>query len=56
VTAIEKEHARPDADGELVLRSEVMIEAGEQELFDFRLAINLRRGSNSAGGIGAKRI
>ena len=42
VAAIEKEHARPDADGELVLSDEVVIEPGEQELFDARVALALR--------------
>ena len=44
VTAIQKQHARPDADGELVLSVEVMVQTGEQQLLDARLAA--RRRSN----------
>ena len=56
VTAIEKQHACPDADRVIVLCGEVMIEAGEQQLLDFRVAIRFRRGSESAGAFGTKRI
>jgi len=33
-----------------------MIEAGEQELLDFRVAISLRRVVDRACGVGAERI
>ena len=56
VAAIEKQHARPDADGVVVLRGEVVIEPGEQQLLDLRVAIRFRRGSEGAGAVGAKRI
>jgi hypothetical protein len=37
VRAIEEEDARPDADRELVLSVEVVIETGEEELLDSRV-------------------
>jgi hypothetical protein len=40
----------------IVLSREIVIEAGEQELLDLRVAIRLRRGSEGAGAVGAKRI
>ena len=43
MTAIEKQRARPDIDGLLILRREVVVEAGEQQLFDLRVAINSGR-------------
>jgi hypothetical protein len=43
VTPIEKERSRPDVDRALVSSSEVMIEAGQQQLLDFRVAIGVRR-------------
>ena len=39
MAAIEEQHARPDVDRELVLAGEVVIEPGEQQLFDSRVAI-----------------
>jgi hypothetical protein len=42
--AIEEERARPDIDRLFVLRGEVVIEAGEEQLFDLGVAIGLRRG------------
>jgi len=48
MAAIEKERARPDVDGLVVLSGEIMIEASEQELFDLRVAICIRRGIERA--------
>ena len=56
VAAIEKQRARPDVDGLVVLGGEVVIEAGEQELLDLRVAIRIRRGVVRARAVGAKRI
>ena len=50
MAAIEEQDARPDADGELVLSGEVVIEAGEEELFDARVALALRHFSRFGGG------
>jgi glutamate formiminotransferase len=41
MTAIEEERARPHVDRLVVLRREVVIEADEQEMFDFRVAIRV---------------
>ena len=43
VAAIEEERARPDVDGELVARGEIMVEADQEELLDLRVAIRRRR-------------
>ena len=43
VAAIEEQRARPDVDGLFVLRGEVVIEAGEQQLLDLRIAIAVGR-------------
>ena len=57
MAAIEKQRARPDVDGVLVLRGEVVIETGEEQLFDFGVAIRVRRGARASGcRVGAKRI
>jgi hypothetical protein len=40
VVPIEKQHARPDVDGLVVLRREVMIETGEQQAFNARVAFS----------------
>lgn len=53
VPAIEKEHARPDADREFVLTREVVIETDEEQLFDPRLAIALRHVSLRGEPVGA---
>ena len=39
VAAVEKQHARPDVDGRLVVAGEVMIEPLQQQLLDARLAL-----------------
>jgi hypothetical protein len=39
VASIEKEGAGPDVDGLLVLRGEVVVQTGEEELLDLRVAI-----------------
>ena len=41
VAAIEKQRARPDVDGVLVLGGEVVIQTDEQELLDLRVPIRL---------------
>jgi hypothetical protein len=38
VGAIEKQDARPDTDGELVLSVEIMVETGEEQLLDSRFS------------------
>src|SRR5207249_4259685 len=43
MAAIEEEDARPDVDRVVVLRGEVMIEAGEQQLLDLGVTIRARR-------------
>ena len=48
VMALEKDDARPDVDGLFVLRGEIVIEADQQELFDLRVAIRVRRGIERA--------
>ena len=40
---VEKQRARPHIDGELVAGGEVVVEADEQELLDFRVAIRSGR-------------
>jgi hypothetical protein len=45
---IEKERARPDVDRAFVASSKVMVEAGKQQLLDFRVAIGVRRVVESA--------
>ena len=42
VMPIEKQHARPEVDGLFVVAGEVLVEAGEQELLDPRVAIGAR--------------
>ena len=56
VAAIEKEHPRPDADGELVLSDEIVIEAGEEELFDASVAFALRHFSRFGEVVGPQRV
>jgi hypothetical protein len=56
VAPIKKERARPDIDRLFVSLGKVMIEAGEQKLLDFRVAISLRRVVDRACGVGAERI
>jgi hypothetical protein len=52
VIALEKHHARPDVDRVLVFSREVMIETGDEQLFDARGAIGIVRGGIwRAGGI-----
>ena len=54
--AIEEEDARPDADGQLVLSGEVVVEAGEEELFDARVAFALRHFSRFGEVVGPQRV
>ena len=56
MTPIQKKRPRPDVDGVVVLRGEVMVEADEEELFDLRVPLRIRRGVGRAGTVGAKRI
>jgi hypothetical protein len=41
MAAVEKQRACPDVDGELVVRGEVMVESGEEEVFDSGVAIRV---------------
>ena len=43
VAAVEEQDARPDVDRELVLAGEIVVEPGEEELFDARVTIALGR-------------
>ena len=56
VAAVEKQRARPDVDGEFVVGGEVMVEAGEQQLLDFGIAIRVRRGIECPRRIRARGI
>jgi hypothetical protein len=56
VASIEEQRARPDVDRLLVAGGKVVIEAGEQQLLDFRVAITVRRVVDRACAVGAKRI
>ena len=57
MTAVEEERAGPDVDRELVAGGEIVIEADEQELLDFCVAIRSRRDIRvSARSVGTKRI
>ena len=42
VAAIEEEHPRPNADRELVLAGEIVVETGEEKAFDPRVSFALR--------------
>ena len=53
---IEEEHARPDADGELVLSDKVVIEPGEEEVFDARVALALGHFSRFGEVVGPQRV
>ena len=55
VGTIEKEHARPDVDGEIVTAGEIVIETGEQQLFDSGVTITIGV-IGIRGPIGAKRV
>ena len=56
VPAIEEEHARPDADRELVLAGEVVIETGEEEVFHARVALALGHFSRFGEVVGPQRV
>jgi hypothetical protein len=53
MTAIEEERARPHVDRLVVLRREVVIEADEQEMFDFRVAIRVHSRLVRVSGVAA---
>jgi len=53
---VEEQRARPHVDGELVAGGEVVIEAIEQELLDFRVAIRTGRRAVRARIVRTKRI
>ena len=55
VGAVEEQHARPDVDRELVLAREVVVETGEQQLFDPGVAITIRRSGSEADQSEARR-
>ena len=52
VCAIEEEDARPDIDGEVVAAGEVVVQPGQQQLFDSGLAIPIGM-IRTGGPIGA---
>ena len=56
VAVIEEQHTRPDADRELVLAGEIMVEAGEEEVFDSGVAVSLLKIGRCRGPVGAKRV
>ena len=53
MAAIEEERACPDVDRLVVLRGEIVIEADEEELFNLRSAIGIRRGFERSQVVGA---
>jgi hypothetical protein len=54
--AVEEEHAGPDADGQLVLSCEVVVEAGEKQAFDARVSLAFRQLSRFGEVVGTKRV
>ncbi len=55
VAAIEKQHAAPHVDRRFVLRREIVIQAGEEQLLDLRVVIGVGRGERALA-VGAKQI
>ena len=56
MAAIDEQDACPDVDRLLVLVGEVVRQAGEQELFDARIAVTIRDVPSSGLTVGSKRI
>ena len=56
MAAVEKQRPRPDVDGLIVLPGEIVIEARQEQLFDLRIAIGIRRAIERAGTVGTKRV
>ena len=56
MAAIEEQDPRPDADGELVLTGKIMVEAGEEQVFDARVALALRHFSALGEVVGPQRV
>ena len=56
MAAIQKQRPRPDVDRLFVLAGEIMVETPEEELFDLRIAIGIRRAFERAGTVGTKRV
>ena len=54
--AVQKEHSRPDVDGEIVVAGEVVIEPAKKELFDASLALVFRHLSRGGIYFGSQRI
>ena len=54
--AIQKENACPDADSELVLAAEIVIQASEEELLDASVAFALRQVSAFGEGVDPQRV
>ena len=52
VIALQKNHARPDANGAFVLAGEIVIESREQQLFDAGLAVGVTRRKGRFGRLG----
>ena len=56
VAAIEEEHARPHADRELMLADKIVIESGEEEVFDARVALAFGHFSRFGEMVGPQRV
>ena len=56
VAAIEEEDARPHADGELMLTDKIVIEPGEEEVFDARVALAFGHFSRFGEMVGPQRV
>ena len=56
VAVIEEQHTRPHADRELVLAGKIMVESGEEEVFDSGVAVSLLKIGRCRGPVGAKRV
>jgi hypothetical protein len=53
---IEEEHARPYADGQLVLSGKILIETGEEEVFHARVALALGHFSRFGSVVSPQRV
>ena len=56
MAAIDEQHPRPDVDRELVLFGEIVIEPGDEELFDTRVAIAIWHVRLGGVSIGTERV
>ena len=53
MAVIQEQDTRPDADGEVVVTGEVMVEAAEKQIFDAGVALALRHVGPCRRAIGA---